>query len=143
MPIAIYRRKTMHNQPANSPVHELNRSQTGFPSSYGNKTSEKDEKSTFKPSFGIPLYRTTTGGSVSSRHLFNLESQGYEDDEYELQQKGLTVTSMQGRDAYNNLNKLIQDSNKMDNDLPFVVTNPLPDFLLDEMDYVFILQPIY
>ena len=128
IPIAIYRQKTEHTHRPLSPIHSnLNtyRSPVGV-----------------KPAFQfVPLRRTATDMSVASvssvsKHLFNMEANvedGFASDTQEY-----TST---GAEAAQNLNRLLEESNRVDNDLPFVVTNPLPDFVLDELDCLFVLRP--
>ncbi len=52
-----------------------------------------------------------------------------------------TLSSVTGVAAANHLTQVLDDSNRLDNELPFVVTNPLPDLVLDDMDRVFVLRP--
>lgn len=45
-------------------------------------------------------------------------------------------------DAFNadeHLDRLM-NGKQVDNDLPFVITNPLPDLILDELDFIYILK---
>lgn len=72
-----------------------------------------------------------------SQHLFNLQT----DDEETRDDYQMSSTFGQRENNVKKLAQLLSDSNQLDNELPFIVTNPLPDFVLDEMDVVFILQP--
>jgi hypothetical protein len=73
----------------------------------------------------IPLDRINTNASIVSGHSMHLVSM-----ENDLNR---------GTEA--KLEKLLNESNKIDNEFPYIHTNPLPDLVLDEMDKLFLLKP--
>jgi hypothetical protein len=142
VPIAIYRQKTLHSAPSAVPTSGAAEEQQQFvaasPFSFAN----------------VPLDRTATVMSVASmnsyaaQHMSSLEtdrdrfrgeidaaaSQKYNSQKIAEQE---TIRSQTALD----MSRLLEGSNRVDNELSFVVTNPLPDFVLDSMDMVFILCP--
>ena len=156
IPIAIYRHRSTRSAPLPVSPHTdetvllLGHSKSKKQIQRNRPTIPPTSPPSFKP---LPLHRTTTGGSISNRHLFNMEFTSLQnvplpfadkDESIELKEMDVnqfSATSTMGKDAYEYLNKLLQDSNTLDNDLPFLITNPLPDFILDELDHVFALCP--
>jgi hypothetical protein len=148
IPIAIYRRRTTKHPP---------RPQSIF-------AQPPPPTPTQDFSFvSIPLGRTMTNTSMAStnHHLFSMDAPRHHDDDQNSIRIGVhgpsmsSLTTNQERlthnqatwqsnsgtaAAANHLAQLLDDSNRLDNELPFVVTNPLPDLVLDDMDRIFVLR---
>lgn len=148
VPVAIYRQKTLYSD-----------SEAGAP--------QQNKENTF--SFAnISLDRSATVVSVASinsyapQHMSNLEMDrdkwnntaaataegaaggdpgkigSYAQQFYRMaDQQQATMRSQTALD----MSRLLEETNRVDNELPFVITNPLPDFVLDSKDMVFVLHP--
>ena len=137
VPIAIYRRRTCYNTTVDDGgpgvASLLAESPTSITGTVPPLTVKNNDAV-----HSLSFHRTLTDASNSSVHLFNLDNNQYSvrSDPGQREEAGSPRNQQTER-----LARLLNDSNRVDNDLPFVLTNPLPDFILDRMDQVFILKP--
>ncbi|KAI3647012.1 hypothetical protein MP228_007233 [Amoeboaphelidium protococcarum] len=95
----------------------------------------------------LPVHRTRTNVSTWSpqrQHLYQIDSNYTMNlgDVDALEMQNITHKSYQeSAQKTQRIQKLLLDMNHIDNDLPYLITNPLPDLIIDSMDDLFLLVP--
>ncbi|KAI3657390.1 hypothetical protein MP638_001711 [Amoeboaphelidium occidentale] len=137
VPLAIYRDRAH--------AGGFSRKETKF--NTAKQSTHRDEKS---PEFNstsdalnvFPLGEMSNDRSVRSfntSHLFSLQGERI------LPRRTSSFASSAkkeklGKILMEELEQLLNDANRLDNELPFVITNPLPDFIIDKRDKIFVLM---
>jgi hypothetical protein len=151
VPIAIYRRRTIYSPERSTYTTPMATSPVS-PTAPGQSA----------PGAGfttIPLFRTVTDSSVmtmSSHHMFDLEQDqavsAASIDRMIPSPMEVNIDPSSGtfpteplpqarRDSQATMTRLLESVNRVDNELPFVIANPLPDLVMDALDMLYILQP--